>query len=940
MTDTPSRVSMSKVIPKDDSGKVIEMARSSGRSGTNPSGVAKNDESQVMPLPSPKSPTNGGSAPASPIRGTRLHIMGASMRDLKLNFFRPRASRNGGTPSRQEDIGISIVSLQFSNSDMEQRFTLARCVKYQTRLKFGSGFTAFFIPLLVIMQVSFKTNEEDGEKWTQLPLVMVFPGIVTLMGLLVVFFQRFFMTHMQWLTLVCLVGQISALLDTTAAGTMVSERNIWVQFIFSLGITSSTGLTFLKSTTVLVCSSFFFLILAWVRFTTKTNTEQLSAPGTVTAAIILYSILLCFLSWNWEYEERRDFVLTERLAQENVMVQMTMEMTGWFSGGAADQSPDNGANAGGILSANCHIDPKDVLVKEELGEGTFGCVYAASWKETRVAVKKITLQGDTKSIVTSFGSEASVMAQLRHPNVVMFMGVMVHPEFVGLVMELCPKGSVYSVIHNEDVKIDWSLLLRMMVDSSRGMHFLHSSKPPILHRDLKSVNLLIDADWRCKVSDFGLSKLKAFRDDQNESGVAASVSSGTKNVPRVFIGSSVWIAPEVFKGEEHSEKADVYSFGVILFEALSSSVPYNSISVDAVPFVVQAGKRPTDFITLELPPGDAMQDLYNLMTRCWSAEIYARPSFSIIISTLQSILTKHCGDEKWEDHIIYPDRKIVNPTNAPADDDGLSIREEDLIVDAAIGRGVFGVVYKGSYFGTPVAIKKLHVSGVPKNTLVEFEKECSIMKGLHHPNIVLFMGSCSKPPTLLLVTELLANGSFFDIYHKMPRPDTTRQLRLAYSVAFDMAKGLAYLHNHNPIVIHRDLKSQNILLDDRMRTKIGDFGLSKFRDVGKTMSICGSPLWVAPEVLRGEKYGTPCDVYSFSIIVWEALAWGEPYPDLGSSDIMNGVAGGNLRPTVPDGTPTPLARLLEECWTKKQDQRPTFNELVPRLEAMGKDFAA
>ncbi|RLN83504.1 hypothetical protein BBO99_00002077 [Phytophthora kernoviae] len=916
MTDTPTRLSMAKVIPKDNSGKTIEMVPSSGRSGINFK-TGSTSKPDGFTLNSPKT-INGGSQPTSPIKGTRLHIMGASMQDLKLNFFRPRSS---GAPSRQEDIGISFVSLQFSNADMEQRFSVARCAKYQTRLKFGAGFTAFFIPLLVIMQVSFKADAEQG-KWTQVPLVMIFPGIVTLMGLMVIFFQR-------------------ALLDTTAAGTTVSERNIWVQFIFSLGITSSTGLTFLKSSTVLLCSSIFFLILAWVRFASASSSEKLSAPGTVSAAIILYSILLCFLSWNWEYEERRDFVLTERLAQENVMVQMTMEMTGWFSGGANDQSPDNGSNAGGILSANCHIDPKDVLIKEELGEGTFGCVYAASWKETRVAVKKITLQGDTKSIVTSFGSEASVMAQLRHPNVVMFMGVMVHPEFVGLVMELCPKGSVYSVIHSDEVKIDWSLLLRMMVDSSRGMHFLHSSKPPILHRDLKSVNLLIDADWRCKVSDFGLSKLKAFRGDQVESGIPVTPSAGASvNVPRVFIGSSVWIAPEVFKGEEHTEKADVYSFGVIIFEALSNVVPYNSISVDAVPFVVQAGKRPTDFHTLELPPGDAMEDLYSLMTRCWSAEIYARPSFSIIISTLQSILSKHVGDEKWEDHIIFPDRKIVNTTAGPADDDGLSIREEDLIVDAAIGRGVFGVVYKGSYFGTPVAIKKLHVSGVPKNTLMEFEKECNIMKGLHHPNIVLFMGSCSKPPTLLLVTELLANGSFFDIYHKMPRPDQARQLRLSYNIAFDMAKGLAYLHNHNPIVIHRDLKSQNILLDDRMRTKIGDFGLSKFRDVGKTMSICGSPLWVAPEVLRGEKYGTPCDVYSFSIIVWEALAWGEPYPDLGSSDIMNGVAGGNLRPTVPDGTPTALARLLEECWTKKQDQRPTFNELVPRLEAMAKDFSS
>lgn len=754
------------------------------------------------------------------------------------------------------------------------------------------------------------------------------------MGLLVFFFLRFFQRNSHFLLLVCLVGQISALLDTTVAGTSVTEKNVWVQFIFALGITSSTGLKFLETSTVLSCSSIFLIILAWVRYAMKTTADEtLSSPGTLSAAVILYSILLGFLSWNWEYEERRDFVLTERLAQENVMVQMTMEMTGWFSGGAAEnQSRD--AISNGILSANCHIDPKDVLVKDELGQGTFGCVYAATWKETRVAVKKITLQGDTKSIITSFGSEASVMAQLRHPNVVMFMGVMVHPEFVGLVMELCPKGNVYSVIHSDEFAIDWSLLLRMMNDAARGMHFLHSSSPPILHRDLKSVNLLIDADWRCKVSDFGLSKLKAFRDEGEKSFNAGG------NTSRTFVGSSVWIAPEVFKGNRHTEQSDVYSFGVILFEALTKSIPYHSISVDAVPFVVQAGKRPTDFFTLETPTSPGLQDLYQLMTQCWSGDVLSRPTFSSIISNVQHILIKYVGDDKWEERIIYPDRKIVNARTMSAEDDGLSIREEDLIVEGAIGRGVFGVVYKGSYFGTPVAIKKLHVSGVPKNTLAEFEKECAIMRGLHHPNIVLFMGSCSKPPTLLLVTELLSNGSFFDIYHKLPRLDPpARLLRLAYNLAFDMAKGLAYLHNHNPIVIHRDLKSQNILLDEKMRTKIGDFGLSKFRDVGKTMSICGSPLWVAPEVLRGEKYGTPCDVYSFSIIVWEALAWGEPYPDLGSSDIMNGVACGNLRPSVPEGTPTGLATLLEDCWMKKQDQRPTFNEIVPRLEAMGKEFA-
>lgn len=749
------------------------------------------------------------------------------------------------------------------------------------------------------------------------------------MGVLVSIYFRYFLRHPRMLSVVCLIAQVSALLDTTKAASSVSERNAWVQFIFSLGITSSTGIPFPQSMGVLSLTSLLLVFIAWFRYATDVPTfaSTVGSPGTLTVAVVLYSILLGFLAWNWEYEERRDFVLTERLAKENVLVQMTMEMTGWFSGGATSSNSHTEGSVG-VLNANCHIDPKDVLVKEELGQGTFGCVYSATWKETQVAVKKIILQGDTRAIITSFGAEASVMAQLRHPNIVMFLGVMIHPNFVGLVMELCPKGSVYSVIHSEEVKVDWSLMLRMLMDASRGMHFLHSNNSPILHRDLKSANLLIDADWRCKVSDFGLSELKAFR---------GSDSAAMMN--RAFIGSSLWIAPEIFRGESNTEKSDVYSFGVILYEAITGSIPYSNIAVDAIPFVVADGKRPTDFeAIMNLENHTFLQEMVVLMKSCWDANQLTRPAFGSIISKIQSILIKCVANEKWDDYIIYPDRKI-SPSGFFRDDDGLSVREEDLIFECEIGKGVFGVVFKGSYFGTAVAIKKLYVSGVPKNALTEFEKECAIMRGLRHPNIVLFMGSCSKPPTLLLVTELLPNGSFFDIYHKSPRPEPYQQLRIAYNLAFDMAKGLAYLHNHNPVVIHRDLKSQNVLLDDKMKTKIADFGLSKFRDVGKTLSICGSPLWVAPEVLRGEKYGCACDVYSFSIIVWEALGWGEPYPELSSNEIMHGVAEDTLRPVVPEGTPAAFAYLLEECWTKKQNNRPSFSELVPRLEALVRDFS-
>jgi Janus kinase 2 len=265
--------------------------------------------------------------------------------------------------------------------------------------------------------------------------------------------------------------------------------------------------------------------------------------------------------------------------------------------------------------------------------------------------------------------------------------------------------------------------------------------------------------------------------------------------------------------------------------------------------------------------------------------------------------------------------------------DQFTIEEKDLDIGPAIGKGMFGAVYKGTYYGTKVAIKKLFISGIPADTLVEFNKECAIMKQLRHPNIVLFMGSCCQPPSLLLVTELLDRGSFFDIYHKSSQPvSVVDHLMLSMNIAIDMCKGMGYLHNLNPQVIHRDLKSQNIMLDEKWTTKIGDFGLSRFKDAGKTMSMCGSPLWVAPEVLRGEMYGVGCDIFSFGIIMWETLAWSEPYPDMSSNDVMSGIAAGTLRPEQPSVCPSSIFALLEESWSEDPDMRPPMEDLVFRFE--------
>lgn len=317
--------------------------------------------------------------------------VGYSKSQASFRFRKPKNSFH----SRNEDFGISFYSLFFTNRAMEEKYRASRNLKYRSRLKFGSGFTAFFIPLLVAMQVGFKNNSSNP--WANLPLVVIFPGIVFILGFSVWMRSEEFQKRRKTLALFCLIGQISALLDTTTAAQSVNESNVWVQLIFSLGISSSTGILYLESLFVLIPSSLFFIILAWTRYflgdrSVKPGCEDmamsLSTPGTTTVAVVLYTILLAFLAWNWEFEERRDFCVTERLAQENVMVHMTMQMTGWFSGGAAGASSVS-EGAGGILGTSCHIDPADVHLGNEIGSGAYGSVYVATWKETKVAVKKL-----------------------------------------------------------------------------------------------------------------------------------------------------------------------------------------------------------------------------------------------------------------------------------------------------------------------------------------------------------------------------------------------------------------------------------------------------------------------------------------------------------------------------------------------------------------------
>jgi len=239
------------------------------------------------------------------------------------------------------------------------------------------------------------------------------------------------------------------------------------------------------------------------------------------------------------------------------------------------------------------------------------------------------------------------------------------------------------------------------------------------------------------------------------------------------------------------------------------------------------------------------------------------------------------------------------------------------------------------YLNKKVAVKQLFVNGMQEEVLEEFHSEVDIMRELEHPCLVKLLGVMEKMPKLLLVTELMLKGSLWDHYHeeKIPAPHESH-MKLALDMAIDMATGMDYLHEKQ--ILHRDLKSQNIWLDGELKCKIGDFGMSRMNE-NKTMTLCGSPLWCSPEILRSERYAFPADIYSFAVIMWEAFHWAEPYTELTVMQIIVSVTQRNERPEISSTVPGAIRKIICSAWHPEPPQRPTFATLLSRLQAFKRE---
>ncbi|KAM9113065.1 mitogen-activated protein kinase kinase kinase 10 [Pangshura tecta] len=304
------------------------------------------------------------------------------------------------------------------------------------------------------------------------------------------------------------------------------------------------------------------------------------------------------------------------------------------------------------------------------------------------------------------------------------------------------------------------------------------------------------------------------------------------------------------------------------------------------------------------------------------------------------------GDEGWwtgkiEDRVgVFPcDYVASGPPGGPYPLP-LEISFQELLLDEIIGVGGFGKVYKGVWRGEEVAVKAARQDPDEdiSTTAESVRQEARLFCMLHHPNIIALKAVCLQPPNLCLVMEYARGGALSRALAGRKVPP-----HVLVNWAVQIARGMNYLHNEAVVpIIHRDLKSINILILEKMEAgelggctlKITDFGLAREWHKTTKMSAAGTYAWMAPEVIRLSRFSKSSDVWSFGVLLWELLTGEVPYREIDALAVAYGVAMNKLTLPIPSTCPEPFARLLAECWDPDPHTRPPFGSILGRLVAI------
>ncbi|GJZ84722.1 protein kinase, ATP binding site-containing protein [Tanacetum coccineum] len=495
-------------------------------------------------------------------------------------------------------------------------------------------------------------------------------------------------------------------------------------------------------------------------------------------------------------------------------------------------------------------------------------IHIVPWKN-RTAIINIYALDD------HFETEFDIISRFHHPNIVSFIGYRRNT----LVYEHPFNGRLVDHLQDPHKRhhLTWEQRLKICIGAARALKYLHSGlweENRVVHRHFRSEIIFLDENMEAKICEFG----KATLVPKNQSQVRVNLAK--KGVDKDY-EDPIYLETEIVNFE-----MDVYSFGVVMFEVLGGLKASERCNL-----IKRVYRDYDDGLEKLIDPCIKDQiDVRSLHTfaqaayRCLSFNLNERPSMNRIIKRIEEALyfqnyrsastststttIRSQQYQKLEDLII--------PLNE------INLATGNFNENSKIGKGGFGVVYKGKlskrWPDLQVAIKRLNKTSHQAKT--DFQNELELISRFHHQNIIHFIGYCEEGDEMLLVYEYAINGSLED---HLENPSKIGCLTWAQrlKICLGAAKGLDYLHTglgEDYRVIHRDVKSGNILLDENLEAKICDFGFSK-PDSAKTLQqsklytkVAGTKFYLDPIYHESGILRTESDVYSFGVVMLEMLS--------------------------------------------------------------------
>ena len=559
----------------------------------------------------------------------------------------------------------------------------------------------------------------------------------------------------------------------------------------------------------------------------------------------------------------------------------------------------------------------------KLGEGSYGEVVEVRVRGVTYAAKKLHAMfyrrdvppEETAAITRRFGEECSRI--LQHRNIVTTIGVHFHPRTRQpmLVMELLDASLRHYLEGHASVTptVKYSILL----DVATGLVYLHSRRPPLVHRDLTANNVLLalGAEIIAKIADLGQARVV----DRNPAQLARS--NPWSKVP----GNVVHMPPEAFLDEpQYDMKLDVFSFGVVMLHTLTQEWP--EPSSDRVP-------APSE------PAG------YRMLTEIerrmkYLDKISGHPLQSLVLECLDNNAEKRPTTTAMHEVVEKAYRLLIPYMEETGEE---------------LGSGAYGTVVEVRVKGERYAGKRLHAAlcGSKKDMVAisrRFEAECWHLSQLQHRNIITMIGIHVHPTSLqpTLVMELMDDSLSHYLQSHPNTPPTVK-----YSILLDVATGLVYLHSlPAPLgpIVHRDLTANNVLLavGGKILAKIADLGQARILDKNPAQlarsnpwtGIPGNVVHMPPEAFLDEpQYDTKLDVFSFGVVMLHTLTQEWPEPSSDRVPAPSEPAGYRMLTEIERRVKYldkisghPLQSLITDCLNNDPQKRPTSSTTLGKIK--------